>query len=91
MENKNYRRADSAAFAVIVSREIEGWYSNVVFKEKAIDRIVRHREEILSLLNMVTKYDVKKLTKYLDVIVSANRYHYIGANGTIVALESVPL
>ena len=81
MENKNYRRADSAAFAVIVSREIEGWYSNVVFKEKAIDRIVRHREEILSLLNMVTKYDVKKLTKYLDETgffyrpSSASRHH----------------
>lgn len=66
MENNKYSRSDSAAFADVVSSEIEGWYSNACFKDKAIERIVRHREEILALFEKVTKYDVKRLTEYLD-------------------------
>lgn len=66
MENNKYSRSDSAAFAEVVSREIEGWYSDVCFKDRAIERIVRHREEILALFEKVTKYDVKRLTEYLD-------------------------
>ena len=49
MTTNNYRRTDSIDFATKVSRKIDGWYSNDVFHDKAVNRIVLQREEIISL------------------------------------------
>ena len=46
--------------------KIAGWYNNDANHEKAVDRIVRQREEIYSLLENVEKVSTAKLLKYLD-------------------------
>lgn len=66
MNTKNYKRADSEEFAKKVSKKIAGWYNNDANHEKAVDRIVRQREEIYSLLENVEKVSTAKLLKYLD-------------------------
>lgn len=66
MGNDEYKRTDSLAFAQKVSRKIKGWYSNDIFHEKAVTRIVKQREEIYALLEKVEKVDVTKLLTYLD-------------------------
>ena len=61
-----YTLADSDKFAQKVSKKLSGWYNSDDFHKKAVDRIVLQREEFLSILNGVKKYDVKKLLDYLD-------------------------
>lgn len=61
-----YQRTDSALFAQKVSKKIAGWYSKETFHDKAVNRIVLQREEIISLLEKVEKVNVKKLLRYLD-------------------------
>lgn len=79
--NNGYNRADSIEFAKKVSRKIQGWYNNDTFHDKAVDRIVLQREEIIALLEKVNKTSVKKLLRYLDSSgffyrpSSANRHH----------------
>ena len=68
-------------FKLKVRRKIDGWYQKEEFLTKAVDRIVRQREEIVSLLESVKKYDTKKLIGYLDKSgffyrpSAANRHH----------------
>ena len=64
--NNGYNRADSIEFAKKVSRKIKGWYNNDIFHDKAVDRIVLQREEIIALLETVKKVKVSKLQRYLD-------------------------
>lgn len=66
MSTNNYKRTDSIEFAKKVSRKIKGWYSNDTFHDKAVNRIVLQREEIISLFEKVEKVSVKKLLRYLD-------------------------
>ena len=54
-------------FKLKVRRKIDGWYQKEEFLTKAVDRIVRQREEIVSFLESVKKYDTKKLIGYLDI------------------------
>ena len=61
-----YTLSDSDKIAQKVSKKIKGWYYTDDSHNKAVERIVRQREEIYSVLNSVTKYEVKKLLKYLD-------------------------
>ena len=81
MTTNNYKRADSIDFATKVSRKIKGWYSNDTYHDKAVNRIVFQREEIISLFEKVEKVSVKKLLNYLDTSgffyrpSSANRHH----------------
>lgn len=56
----------SAEFGRKVRRKIDGWYSKEEYYSKAVDRIVRQQEEIVSLLKSVKKVDTKKLIAYLD-------------------------
>lgn len=56
----------SAEFGQKVRRKIDGWYSKEEHYTKAVDRIVRQRVEIISLLELVKKVDTKKLIAYLD-------------------------
>lgn len=56
----------SAEFGQKVRRRIDGWYSKEEHYTKAVDRIVRQRVEIISLLESVKKVDTKKLNAYLD-------------------------
>lgn len=53
-------------FADKVKRKIAGWYDKEEHKKKAIDRIVRQREVIISLLEKVRLCDITKLLEYLD-------------------------
>ena len=53
-------------FAAKVRRKIAGWYDNEEYEKKAIDRIVRQREQIISLLEKVRLCDTSKLLEYLD-------------------------
>lgn len=68
-------------FADKVKRKIAGWYDNEEHEKKAIDRIVRQREQIISLLEKVRLCDTSKLLAYLDRSgfyyrpSSANRHH----------------
>ena len=66
MSTNNYKRTDSIEFAKKVSRKIKGWYSNDTYHDKAVNRIVFQREEIISLFEKVEKVSVKKLLRYLD-------------------------
>lgn len=66
MSTNNYKHTDSIEFAKKVSRKIKGWYSNDTFHDKAVNRIVLQREEIISLFEKVEKVSVKKLLRYLD-------------------------
>ena len=81
MTTNNYKRADSIDFATKVSRKIKGWYSNDTYHDKAVNRIVFQREEIISLFEKIEKVSVKKLLNYLDTSgffyrpSSANRHH----------------
>lgn len=81
MTTNNYKRADSIEFATKVSRKIKGWYSNDTYHDKAVNRIVFQREEIISLFEKIEKVSVKKLLNYLDTSgffyrpSSANRHH----------------
>lgn len=81
MTTNNYKRADSIDFATKVNRKIKGWYSNDTYHDKAVNRIVLQREEIISLFEKVEKVSVKKLLNYLDTSgffyrpSSANRHH----------------
>ena len=81
MSTNNYKRTDSIEFAKKVSRKIKGWYSNDTYHDKAVNRIVLQREEIISLFEKVEKVSVKKLLNYLDTSgffyrpSSANRHH----------------
>ena len=81
MSTNNYKRTDSIEFAKKVSRKIKGWYSNDTYHDKAVNRIVFQREEIISLFEKVEKVSVKKLLRYLDSSgffyrpSSANRHH----------------
>ncbi len=59
-------RKDSEEFAKIVRKKIDGWYQKDEHYSKAVNRIVRQREEIISLFEKVSKVDVKKLLRYLD-------------------------
>ena len=59
-------RKDSEEFAKIVRKKIDGWYQKDEHYSKAVNRIVRQREDIISLLEKVSKVDVKKLLRYLD-------------------------
>lgn len=56
----------SAEFGQKVRKKIDGWYSKEEYYSKAVDRIVRQREEIIALLESVKKVDTKKLISYLD-------------------------
>ena len=56
----------STEFGQKVRRKIDGWYSKEEHYTKAVDRIVRQRVEIISLLESVKKVDTKKLIAYLD-------------------------
>lgn len=68
-------------FAAKVRRKIAGWYDNEEYEKRAIDRIVRQREQIISLLEKVRLCDTSKLLEYLDKSgfyyrpSSANRHH----------------
>ena len=53
-------------FADKVKRKIAGWYDKEEHEKKAIDRIVRQREQIISLLQKVHLCDTSKLLEYLD-------------------------
>lgn len=81
MAISEYTRLDSTAFAHKVSRKIKGWYSNDTYHDKAVNRIVFQREEIISLFEKIEKVSVKKLLNYLDTSgffyrpSSANRHH----------------
>lgn len=61
-----YTLSDSDKIAQKVSRKIKGWYYTDDSHNKAVERIVRQREEIYSILNGVKKHEVKKLLNYLD-------------------------
>lgn len=63
---KSYTRSDSKAFADKVRKNIKGWYKSDTDNEKAIKRIVRQREEIISLLKSVSFFDTNPLLQYLD-------------------------
>ena len=71
----------SAEFGQKVRRKIDGWYSKEEDYTKAVDRIVRQREEIIALLESVKNVDTKKLISYLDKSgffyrpSSSNRHH----------------
>lgn len=68
-------------FADRVRRKIAGWYDNEEHEKMAIDRIVRQREQIISLLEKVRLCDTSRLLEYLDKSgyyyrpSSANRHH----------------
>ena len=47
-------------FAAKVRRKIAGWYDNEEHEKMAIDRIVRQREQIISLLEKVQLCDRKR-------------------------------
>lgn len=53
-------------FADKVKSKIAGWYDREEHEIKAIDRIVRQREQIISLLKKVLLCDTSKLLEYLD-------------------------
>ena len=53
-------------FADKIKTKIAGWYDREEYEIKAIDRIVRQREQIISLLKKVLLYDTSKLLEYLD-------------------------
>lgn len=59
-------RKDSEEFAKKVRKKIDGWYQKDEHYSKAVNRIVRQREEIISLFEKVSKVDVTKLLRYLD-------------------------
>lgn len=61
-----YMRKDSAEFGQKVRKKIDGWYQKEEHLTKAVDRIVRQREEIIELLESVKKVDTRRLIRYLD-------------------------
>ena len=75
---QTYNRSDSEAFAQKVSKKIAGWYSKREHHDKAVERIVKQREEIISLLESVKKVDVTQLLKYLD----DSGFYYRPSSGT---------
>ena len=74
-------QADSTEFGRKVRKKIDGWYQKEEYYTKAVERIVRQREEIIGLLESVKKVDTRKLLKYLDKSgfyyrpSAANRHH----------------
>lgn len=65
-KKENIDVVNSAEFSRRVRRKIDGWYSKEEDYTKAVNRIVRQREEIISLLKSVKKVDTKRLIEYLD-------------------------
>lgn len=56
----------NSEFKEIVSRKISGWYSDVVCKEKAVARIMCHRETIIGLLTSTHRQGIAEVIDYLD-------------------------
>ena len=53
-------------FEQIVRKKIKGWYRTDELYQRAVERIVKQRDEIISLLKTVEKVDVGRLLEYLD-------------------------
>lgn len=77
MEKTDFQ-LNSKDFALKVSNKIAGWYPTQDQHDKAVERIVNQREEIIGLLKGVTKVDVSRLLKYLD----DSGFYYRPSSGT---------
>lgn len=57
---------DSKEFEQLVRRKIAGWYTTKEYEDKAVERIVRQRDEIISLLLSTQRDGVSAVLEYLD-------------------------
>ena len=60
MDNRN------ESFSAKVRRKIAGWYPNKEDEDKAVDRMVAQRDQIISLLRSTGREGMEEVLRYLD-------------------------